>query len=87
MSRIQEGFAPLQLRANGMTAPHRESVAVLIEQLAVKSLEGIADADHEVERARELRSHDRRAAPGHDVEPQVRRQRGDLFHQPRKTRS
>ncbi|MEH2474899.1 hypothetical protein V1284_006343 [Nitrobacteraceae bacterium AZCC 2299] len=31
----------------------------------------------------ELRRHDRRAAPGHDVEPDVRSQRGRLLHQRR----
>jgi hypothetical protein len=49
----------------------------------MKSLEGIADADHEIEHACELRRHDRRAAPGHDVEPDVRSQRRNSFHQRR----
>ena len=71
-------FAP-----DGMTAPHRERVAVGIEQLAVKSLEGVADADDQIDGARELGGEDRRTAPRHDVEPDVRGQRGDLLHQRR----
>ena len=41
---VQENIAPPQLRADRMAAPHRERVAVGIEKLAVKSLEGVADA-------------------------------------------
>jgi hypothetical protein len=32
-----------------MTAPHRERIAIGIERLAVKSLEGVADRDHEID--------------------------------------
>ena len=51
---VKEGVALLQSGAGRVTAPHRERVAVGIEALAVKSLEGIADRDHEIDGAREL---------------------------------
>ena len=81
--RIEENIAPLQLRTNGVAAPNRESVAIGIKKLTVKSLEGVADRDHEIDRARKLRGEDRRTAPRHDVELDVGSQRGNLLHQRR----
>src|SRR5216683_6624600 len=77
--RMEENVAPLQLRANGVAAAYRERVTVGIEKLAMKSLERIADRDHEIDRARKLRGEDRRTAPGHNVEPDVRRQGSNLL--------
>jgi hypothetical protein len=54
----------LQSGAGRVTAPNRERVAVGIEALAVKSLEGIADRDHEIDGARELGREDRRPRHG-----------------------
>src|SRR5258708_27889243 len=42
---VEEGLAPGKLGADGMTAPHRERVAVGIEQLAMKTLKRVADRD------------------------------------------
>ena len=83
VARLQEDLAPGEFCADGMAAPHRERVAVGIEQLAVKSLEGVADRDHEIDGARELRAEDRRPPPRHDVEPDVRRGLRNLRHQRR----
>jgi hypothetical protein len=47
----------------------------------VKSPEGVADRDHEIDGAGKLRGEDRRPAPRHDVEPNVRRLRGNFLHQ------
>jgi hypothetical protein len=69
----QESFASLQFSAKAVAAPHRKSVGILVEELAVETLEGVADADHEVEGAGELSGHDRGPAPGHDVKPGRRR--------------
>ena len=49
----------------------------------MKSLEGVADADHQIDGARELGGENRRPPPGHDVEPDVGSQPGDLLHQRR----
>ncbi len=70
-------------RADGMAAPHRERVAVGIEPLAVKSLEGVADRDHEIDGAGEFGGEDRRPPPRHHVDPDVRRRLRDLLHQRR----
>ena len=83
MPRRQERIAPLQLGGRGMAAPHRERVAVGIEALAVKAAEGVADRDHEVDGAGELRGEDRRSPPRHHVDGHVRRGLRDLLHQRR----
>ena len=54
-----------------MPAPHCKRVAVGIEKLAVKPLEGVADADHEIDGACKLRVEDRRAAPRHHVDTEM----------------
>ncbi len=66
-----------------MAAPHRQRVAVGVEELAVESLEGVADRDHHVDAARELGVEDGRAPPWHHVDPHVRRRLRDLLHQRR----
>src|ERR1700709_2672583 len=66
MPRIQECLAPLQLRPDGMTAPSREPIAVGIKQLAVESLEGVADTDHQIDGAGEFGGEYRRRPPWHD---------------------
>jgi len=73
--------APAELRPDGMAAPHRERVSIGVEELTVKSPEGVADRDHEIDGAGELRREDRGSAPWHDVEPNVRRLRGNFLHQ------
>ncbi len=80
---VEEGIAPGKLGADGMTAPHRERVAVGIEQLAMKTLKRVADRDHHIDGARKLRGEDRRTTPGHNIEPDVRGQPHELLHQRR----
>src|SRR5258708_20325336 len=83
MPRLEESIAPAKLCCDGVTAPDRQRIVVGIEKLAVKALEGIADRDHEIDGARELRVEDRWPPPGDDVEPDVGREPRNLFHQRR----
>jgi hypothetical protein len=45
---FQKNIAPGELSSNRVATAHRERIAVGVEQLAVKSLEGVSDADHEI---------------------------------------
>ena len=83
VARLQECVAALQLRSHGMAAPYRERVAVGIEQLAMKSLEGVADADHQIDGTGEFGGEDRRPAPGHDFDPDAGRSFVEPLHQRR----
>ncbi|MGX1414942.1 hypothetical protein AB7M43_005034 [Bradyrhizobium elkanii] len=81
MARGEERFALLQLRADAVAAPHRERIAVGVEPLAVKALEGVADRDHEIDGAGEFGREDRRSPPRHHVDGDVRRDQRHLLHQ------
>ena len=60
MPRVEKYVRPLQPCADRVATPHRECVAIGIEQLTVECPEGIADADHESRKlARELMREDR----------------------------
>ena len=83
MAGGEERVALLQPRADGMAAPHRQRIAVGVELLPVKPLEGVADRDDEVDGAGELGGEDRRPPPRHHVDGDVRRRLRDLLHQRR----
>jgi hypothetical protein len=78
VARVEKGFDPLQASADGVAPPHRERVTIGVKPLPVKSGKGIADRDHHVDRASELRREDRRTPPRHHVDPDIRRQLRDL---------
>jgi hypothetical protein len=83
MPRREEDVTLLQLCRHRVAAPHRQRVAVGVEQLTVKTLESVADRDHQVDGAGKLRGKDRRSPPWHDVDPDVRCKPRDLLHQGR----
>ena len=66
-----------------MASLDRECIAVDVKPLPMKSREGVADRDHQIDGAGELRREDRRSPPRHHVDPHIRRGLRDLLHQRR----